>query len=98
MRERALDLTEIVGAESNIGGAEILLEAMKLRGPGNRREPRLARQDPREVISDPHGRYYGIAVSERTLVPNDDARLGKTRFEDWLQATKPVQKTRPQRA
>jgi uncharacterized protein YbjT (DUF2867 family) len=58
----------------------------------------VARQDPREVISDPHGRYYGIAVSERTLVPNDDARLGKTRFEDWLQATKPVQKTRPQRA
>jgi uncharacterized protein YbjT (DUF2867 family) len=58
----------------------------------------VARKDPREVISDPHGRYYGIAVSERTLVPNDDARLGKTRFEDWLQATRPVQKTRPQGA
>ena len=56
------------------------------------------RKDPREVISDPHGRYYGIAVSERTLVPNDDARLGQTRFEDWLHATKPVPKTRPQGA
>lgn len=43
-----------------------------------------ARKDPREVISDPHARYYGIAVSERTLVPNDDARLGETRFETWL--------------
>jgi uncharacterized protein YbjT (DUF2867 family) len=52
-----------------------------------------ARKDPREVISDPHGRYYGIAVSERTLVPNDDARLGETRFEDWLShATERVQK------
>jgi uncharacterized protein YbjT (DUF2867 family) len=40
--------------------------------------------DPREVISDPHGRYYGIQVSERALVTNDDARLGETRFEDWL--------------
>jgi uncharacterized protein YbjT (DUF2867 family) len=50
-----------------------------------------ARKDPREVISDPHGSYYGIAVSERTLVPNDDARLGKTRFEDWLHATKPTE-------
>jgi uncharacterized protein YbjT (DUF2867 family) len=40
--------------------------------------------DPREVISDPHGRYYGIHVSERSLVPNDGARLGETRFEDWL--------------
>jgi uncharacterized protein YbjT (DUF2867 family) len=43
-----------------------------------------ARKDPREVISDPHARYYGIAVSERMLVPNDDARLGVTRFETWL--------------
>ena len=43
-----------------------------------------ARKDPREVISDPHARYYGIQVSERTLVANDSARLGQTRFEDWL--------------
>src|SRR2546427_11823810 len=57
-----------------------------------------ARKDPREVISDPRGRYYGIAVSERTLVPNDDARLGEPRFEDLLHATKPVPKTLPQRA
>jgi uncharacterized protein YbjT (DUF2867 family) len=57
-----------------------------------------ARKDPREVISDPHARYFGIAVSERTLVPNDDARLGETRFEDWLHATKPAPRTHPQRA
>ena len=43
-----------------------------------------ARKDPREVVTDPKARYYGITVSERTLVPNDDARLGQTRFEDWL--------------
>jgi uncharacterized protein YbjT (DUF2867 family) len=54
-----------------------------------------ARKDPREVISDPLGRYYGIAVSERTLVPNDDARLGQTRFEDWLRTSKPLPKTLP---
>jgi uncharacterized protein YbjT (DUF2867 family) len=57
-----------------------------------------AREDPREVISDPEGRYYGIAVSERTLVPNDDAHRGETRFADWLQATKPVPTMRAQRA
>ena len=51
-----------------------------------------ARKDTREVVSDRHGRYYGIAVSERALVPNDDARLGETRFEDWLNATKQVAK------
>jgi uncharacterized protein YbjT (DUF2867 family) len=41
-------------------------------------------KDPREVVADPHARYYGIEVSERTLVPGDDARLGETRFETWL--------------
>lgn len=43
-----------------------------------------ARRDPREVIADPHARYYGIEVKERTLVPEDDAKLGRIRFEDWL--------------
>jgi uncharacterized protein YbjT (DUF2867 family) len=43
-----------------------------------------ARKDPREVVEDPHARYYGVELSERTLVPRDDARLGETRFEDWL--------------
>jgi len=52
-----------------------------------------AAKDPREVISDPHARYYGIQVSERTLVPNNDARLGETRFEDWLISTKQFPKT-----
>jgi uncharacterized protein YbjT (DUF2867 family) len=57
-----------------------------------------ARQDPREVNSDPHARYFGIAVGERTLLPKGDARPGQTRFEDWLRAAIPVPKTRPQGA
>jgi len=57
-----------------------------------------ARKDPREVISDSRARYYGIAVSERSLVPDDNARTGPTRFDDWLKARKPAQKTRPQGA
>ena len=43
-----------------------------------------ARRDPREVISDPNGRYYGIQVSERALVPDKNARLGETHFGTWL--------------
>src|SRR5207244_2518427 len=43
-----------------------------------------ARQDPRVVIADPHARYFGTALGERTLVPDADARLGEIRFEDWL--------------
>jgi uncharacterized protein YbjT (DUF2867 family) len=42
------------------------------------------RGDPREVITDPHARYFGAELGERTLVPSDDARLAETRFDDWL--------------
>jgi uncharacterized protein YbjT (DUF2867 family) len=49
-----------------------------------------ARKDPRVVVADPHARYYGIELSESTLLPDDDARLGETRFETWL--TQPAAK------
>jgi uncharacterized protein YbjT (DUF2867 family) len=70
---------------------------VELGGPEQFRLDELVRRhlaafhDRREVISDPEGRYYGIHVSERALVPENDAQLGETRFEDWLTlATRPV--------
>jgi uncharacterized protein YbjT (DUF2867 family) len=58
-----------------------------------------ARKDPREVVTDPHERYYGAELSERTLVPGDDARLGETRFDDWLsQSTHQIPATNPRPA
>jgi hypothetical protein len=36
------------------------------------------------VVSDPHVRYFGAELGERSLVPGDGARLGETRFEEWL--------------
>ena len=82
-----------VNATVEIGGPE------QFRLDELARRDLAARNDPREVISDPHARYYGIEVSERTLVPNNDARLGETRFEDWLnQSTKQAPKTFRQRA
>jgi uncharacterized protein YbjT (DUF2867 family) len=41
-------------------------------------------KDPREVIADPSARYAGAKLSDRTLVPGNNARLGETRFETWL--------------
>jgi hypothetical protein len=38
----------------------------------------------RAKLSLPHARYFGTELSERSLVPGDDAQLGETRFEDWL--------------
>src|SRR5262245_19169842 len=43
-----------------------------------------ARNDAREVVADPGARYFGAELAERTLVPGDGARLGETRFADWL--------------
>jgi uncharacterized protein YbjT (DUF2867 family) len=43
-----------------------------------------SRHDPREVVADPHARYFGAELGERMLVPDADARLGEIRFEDWL--------------
>jgi uncharacterized protein YbjT (DUF2867 family) len=39
--------------------------------------------DPRQVITDVHARYFGSELSERSLVPGDGATLGKIRYRDW---------------
>lgn len=43
-----------------------------------------ARSDPRPVVTDPNALYFGAKLNERTLVPHGEARLGATRFKDWL--------------
>ncbi len=55
------------------------------------RQSLAARNDPREVVVDPRGRYFGAELDERSLVPLGDARLSELRFEEWLQ--QPVLRT-----
>jgi uncharacterized protein YbjT (DUF2867 family) len=43
-----------------------------------------AADDRRSVIADPHARYYGAELDERSLVPDNGSTHGETRFEDWL--------------
>ena len=62
----------------------------EIAGPEQFRVDELVRRrlvslkDPREVVADSNARYGGARVSERTLLPNNNARLGETRFETWL--------------
>jgi uncharacterized protein YbjT (DUF2867 family) len=49
-----------------------------------------ARNDPREVVADPHARYFGAELDEHSLVPGDGALLGETRFESWLDQPAPA--------
>lgn len=39
--------------------------------------------DPRRIMADPEARYSGAKVSETTLLPGKEARLGETRFAAW---------------
>jgi len=95
---------DIASALAGIAMSSPVNGTIEIGGPEKSRLDEIIRRDlaalkdSREVISDPRARYYGIAVSERTLVPGDDARLGQTRFEDWLRTAKPTPKTLPQRA
>lgn len=43
--------------------------------------------DPRDVVTDPNATYYGIRPGMRTLLPDSDALLGETRFEDWVKTS-----------
>jgi uncharacterized protein YbjT (DUF2867 family) len=43
-----------------------------------------AHNDPRHVIADPHARYFGAELRERTLIPGNAASFAETRFADWL--------------
>ncbi|MFJ4433389.1 SDR family oxidoreductase [Pseudomonas sp. NPDC089395] len=40
--------------------------------------------DGRKVVPDVHARYFGAELNDQSLTPGSDARLGPTRFEDWL--------------
>ena len=63
---------------------------VEIGGPEQFRIDELVRRrlaslkDPREVIADPKALYSGAKLSERTLLPGNNARLGETRFETWL--------------
>lgn len=43
-----------------------------------------ARDDKRQVIADVHARYFGSELDDRSLVTGDNARIGPTRFHNWL--------------
>ena len=81
---------DVASAVGRIAMGSPVNSAIEVGGPEQFRLDELvrrglaARQDPREVVADPHALYYGIKLSESTLVPGSDARLGETRFESWI--------------
>jgi uncharacterized protein YbjT (DUF2867 family) len=81
---------DVVSALFEVATNSPLNGAIEIAGPEAFRFDELIRRrlralnDAREVVADPHARYFGTELSERSIVPGDDAQLGKTHFEDWL--------------
>ncbi|MBJ2121488.1 SDR family oxidoreductase [Arthrobacter sp. MSA 4-2] len=41
-------------------------------------------KDSRRVLTDPHARFFGAALDERTLLPGEAATILPLRFQSWL--------------
>jgi uncharacterized protein YbjT (DUF2867 family) len=81
---------DVASAVGKVALGQPIHGTVEIGGPEEFRMDDLVRRrlaalkDPREVIADPKALYSGAKVNERTLVPGNNALLGKTRFETWL--------------
>jgi len=81
---------DVVKAVGTVAVVAPLKGTIDVAGPQRFRFDELIRQDlasrndPRTVVVDPHARYFGAELDERSLVPAGEARLGEIRLEDWL--------------
>jgi len=77
---------DVARAVGTIAVGAPLNGTVEVAGPQHFRFDELIRQslrahnDSREVVADPHARYFGAELGERSLIPGDDARLGQIRF------------------
>jgi uncharacterized protein YbjT (DUF2867 family) len=87
---RPMAADDVASAVGRVAADTPVNGIVEVGGPEQFRMDELVRRrlaslkDPREVIADPNALYSGAKISERTLVPGNNARLGETRFEAWL--------------
>ena len=81
---------DVAAALTGLALAEPSNDTIEIAGPEPIRMDELARRflnatrDPRKVTTDAHARYFGTELNDQSLTPGDNARLGPTRFEEWL--------------
>jgi uncharacterized protein YbjT (DUF2867 family) len=86
---------DVADALANVASNAPANEMVEIAGPESIRLDELARQyltatgDVRQVTIDPAAGYFGAEVDDRSLRPGVGARLGSTRFEDWLRHAQP---------
>jgi uncharacterized protein YbjT (DUF2867 family) len=82
---------DVAAAIANVAEGAPLNGLLEIAGPDRYtfeealRRDLAARNDPREVVTDPVAGYFGARIPDTGLVPQDDsAHLGATRFDEWL--------------
>jgi uncharacterized protein YbjT (DUF2867 family) len=81
---------DVAAVMADVALAGPLNGTFELAGPERIRQDDLVRQflnatgDARKVITDASATYYGINVNDQSLTPDENPRLGTTRFSDWL--------------
>jgi uncharacterized protein YbjT (DUF2867 family) len=81
---------DVAAAVGRVAVGEPLNGIREVGGPESFRLDELVRKalaakdDPREVVTDPQARYSGARIGERTLLPGPDAQLGETTLAAWL--------------
>jgi uncharacterized protein YbjT (DUF2867 family) len=80
---------DVSAVVSEVAQGAPLMGILEIGGPEQFRFDELVRRhlaahgDARTVVADPHARYFGTELEERSLVPADGARLLPTTYENW---------------
>ena len=86
---------DVAAALTGVAVAEPLNRIVELAGPEAIPLDEVVRQflkanrDPRTVVTDERAPYFGIPLKHRSLVPDENPRLGPTHFEAWLRRSTP---------
>src|SRR5215470_7596810 len=81
---------EVVAALADIAVGPSLNATVEIGGPVRMPMAEFIRYyltatgDSREVIADENALYYGTELNDESLVPGENARLGKIKYQDWL--------------
>jgi len=86
---------DVAAALADVTLGAPVMGTIELAGPEQFRLDELVRrflsatQDPRQVVTDVHARYFGAELNDHSLVPGDNPRIATTPFEDWLSRSRP---------
>jgi len=81
---------DVAAALTEVALAEPLNGTIEIAGPEPIRMDEFARRflsatrDPRNVTADVHALYFGAELNDQSLVPDHNAHLGRTHFDQWL--------------